>query len=127
MCNSDPMCIAAHVRYPEINMVLEENVTYVCFNFYGTGIGFTTACGMDNYNEGCYKKACLNVTTTMTTCTKEASDLRAALGKKRTEVVDTLNHAIGLLERPTSMMELKNANSIAHALAVLVAPLMYIG
>merc|ERR1719464_1539889 len=69
-CNIDPTCIAADVRYPDINMVLEENVTYVCFNFYGTGLGFTTACGTDEYNERCYKKECLDVTTTTTTCAK---------------------------------------------------------
>merc|ERR1712048_1019441 len=55
---------------PDINMVLEENVTYVCFNFYGTGLGFTTSCGTDAYNERCYKKECLDVTTTTTTCAR---------------------------------------------------------
>ena len=59
----DPYCIAADVRYPDINLVLEENVTYVCFNFYGTGDGVTTACRTDFYNERCYKKPCESTTT----------------------------------------------------------------
>ena len=50
---------------------------------------------------------------------EEASDF-AALEKELTEVIDTLIRTIGLLERHPSMLELKNANNIAQALAVLV-------
>ena len=46
---------------------------------------------------------------------KESSDLE----KELTEIVDTLNRAIGLLERHASMVELKNANSVTQALSVL--------
>ena len=42
-------------------------------------------------------------------CTKEASDF-AALEKELTEVIDILNHAIGLLERNASVQEMKNAS-----------------
>ena len=36
--------IAADVRYPDFIVVLVEFVSCVCFYFYGTGSGFTTAC-----------------------------------------------------------------------------------
>ena len=49
---------------------------------------------------------------------KEASDF-TALEKELTEIIDTLKCAIGLLERHASMLELKNANSVAQALSVL--------
>ena len=39
-CVADPTCIGADVRYLDFNMILEENVTYVCFNFCVLGIGF---------------------------------------------------------------------------------------
>ena len=52
-------------------------------------------------------------------CTKEASDF-AALEKELTEVIDILNRAIGLLERNASMLEIKNANGVAQAMAELV-------
>ena len=45
---------------------------------------------------------------------KEASDF-AASGKRLTEVIDILNHAIGLLERHASLMKLKNANDDVQA------------
>ena len=50
---------------------------------------------------------------------KEGSDF-TALEKELTEILDTFKRAIGLLERHASMLELKNTNSIAQALSVLV-------
>merc|ERR1719221_1991384 len=69
-CNENPNCIAADVRYPDAGLpFLEENVTYVCFNFYGTGQGFNTFCKTENINERCYFKPCEVPTTTATTTT----------------------------------------------------------
>ena len=50
---------------------------------------------------------------------KEASDF-TALKRGLTEIIDTLKRAIGLLERHASMLELKNTNSIAQAISVLI-------
>merc|ERR1739844_714052 len=58
-CNENPLCVAADVRYPDPELpYLEENVTYVCFNFFGGGLHFETFCKTDNINERCYKKPC---------------------------------------------------------------------
>ena len=43
----------------------------------------------------------------------EASD-SAALKKELTEVIDTLNRTIGLLERYACMLELENANNLLN-------------
>merc|ERR1719203_84296 len=71
-CNENPLCVAADVRYPDPQLpFLEENVTYICFNFYGDGRNFDTHCKTDNINERCYIKPCEPPTTTTTTCVLE--------------------------------------------------------
>ena len=50
---------------------------------------------------------------------KEASDF-TALKRGLTEIIDTFGHAIELLKIHASMLQLKNANSVAKALIVLV-------
>merc|ERR1712050_235400 len=58
-CNENPLCIAADVRYPDPELpFFEENVTYICYNFFGGGVHFDTFCKTDNYNERCYRKPC---------------------------------------------------------------------
>ena len=81
-CNEDPVCVAADIRYPDPFLpFLEENVTYVCYNFYGSLKNVAAQCKTDNINERCYD--CL------------AYDIRPDLVTKEEFVCTTFSLAAG--------------------------------
>lgn len=66
-CISNPTCLSADVSYLDIDIVLVENATYVGFSLFGTGPGFTVACGTNNYQVRCYRKVRQIISATITT------------------------------------------------------------
>ena len=56
LCNQDPTCIAADMRYPDFFVDLSPGF-FICTKFFGNDAGFTTACETDNPDEICYKKS----------------------------------------------------------------------